>query len=265
MTTSTPEPCPPPAGSLVLVPSPLDFGIEGVEGCDIQDQLPLGTLRRAAAMPAWLVENARSARAFLKRVDAVLPLARPLQQTPITELPRPRKGSQGAATPAELDALLRPAIDGGSLGLLSEAGLPGVADPGAELVARAHALGLRVDVLPGASALSLALAASGLNGQQFRFVGYVPQEPAAREKVLRQLEQESARLRQTQLMIEAPYRNGQLFSAMLNCLQADTRLSVAQALASPAGQSLSRPVAKWRLIGYSPSNALPCVFALLAA
>ena len=158
-----------PAGRLLLVPTPLDFGV--AEATDLQEVLPLGVIRQAAALTHWVAENARSARAFLKRVGAVVPLAQPLQATHIAELPRPAKG--GAASAVDLTPLLEPAIRGVAIGLVSEAGLPAVADPGAALVRRAHELGIAVTPLPGASALLLGLAASGLNGQSFAFVGYL--------------------------------------------------------------------------------------------
>ncbi|MBC7940637.1 MAG: ribosomal RNA small subunit methyltransferase I, partial [Chitinophagaceae bacterium] len=125
-----------PVGRLVLVPNTLDLGAEAV--C-LQEVLPLEVIRRAAGLAHWAAEDARSARAFLKRVDAVVPLGQTLQATSIQELPRPRKGSQESVPAAEWAALLSPALAGFDLGLLSEAGLPAVADPGAGLVQAAHA------------------------------------------------------------------------------------------------------------------------------
>ena len=120
-------------------------------------------------------ENAKTTRAFLKRVDSASAAgAVPLQELAIVELPRPNKGREPAPGPAGVDALLAPARAGHDLGLLSEAGLPALADPGAALVAAAHAAGIAVVAHPGASSIALALAASGLNGQSFAFVGYIP-------------------------------------------------------------------------------------------
>ncbi|ODU96368.1 MAG: ribosomal RNA small subunit methyltransferase I, partial [Rubrivivax sp. SCN 70-15] len=210
-------------GRLLLVPNTLDLGAAEVE---LQDVLPLGVIRQAAALAHWAAEDARSARAFLKRVAAVVPLARPLQETSIRELPRPRKGSREPVPAAEWQALLAPALAGHDLGLISEAGLPAVADPGAALVEAAHAAGVPVLPLAGASSLLLALAASGLNGQSFAFVGYLPQDAAARTARLRELESTSRRLQQTQLIIETPYRNAALLAALLASLAPETRLSV---------------------------------------
>jgi len=187
-------------GTLWLVPNTLDLG----DGSELADVLPQGVLRRAAALTHWVVEDTKSARAFLKRVDALIPLVQPLQTLRIEEVPRARKGSGEAITAGRWQALLAPAQAGHDMGLLSEAGMPAVADPGAEMVAAAHALGVPVAALSGPSALMLALAASGLNGQSFAFVGYLPQDAGAREARLRELEALSRRLQQTQLFIETP-------------------------------------------------------------
>ncbi len=248
-------------GRLVLVPNALDLGAEAVE---IGAVLPLGVIRHAAALRHWVVEDARSARAFLKRVDAVVPLAQPLQATDIRELPRPRKGSQETVPRAAWDQLLAPALGGADIGLLSEAGLPAVADPGAALVAAAHAAGIAVLPLAGASSLLLAVAASGLNGQSFAFVGYLPQDAAARSTRIRELEALSRRAGQTQLMIETPYRNGALLGALLATLSPHTRLAVSCGLTLPEGWTRSDSVAEWKGRPTAVSDRLPAVFCLLA-
>ncbi|WP_425261542.1 SAM-dependent methyltransferase [Rubrivivax sp. RP6-9] len=251
---------PPAPGTLLLVPNTLDLG---AEAGDLQEVLPLGVLRRAAALQHWVAEDARSARALLKRIDAVVPLAQPLQATNIVELPRPRKGSRESVPAAAWSALLQPALDGHDLGLLSEAGLPAVADPGSALVAAAHAAGVPVQPLAGASALLLALAASGLNGQSFAFVGYLPQDAAARTARLRELEALSRRLQQTQLFIETPYRNPALLAALLATLAPGTRLSVSCGLTLPGGWTRSDTVAGWRTRARELPDRVPAVFGLL--
>ena len=248
-------------GTLLLVPNTLDLGAEAV---DLQDVLPLGVLRRAAALSHWVAEDARSTRAFLKRVNAIVPLAQSLQDTRIEELPRARKGSGAPVAEADWRALLAPALAGHDLGLISEAGLPAVADPGAALVQAAHALGVPVLPLPGASSLLLALAASGLNGQSFAFVGYLPQEAAARGARLAALEALSRRQQQTQLIIETPYRNAALLAALLAALAAETQLSVSCGLTLPGGWSRTDRVAGWRARPVQMPDRLPAVFALLA-
>lgn len=251
----------PGAGRLLLVPCPLDLGADAVP---LPEVLPEGVLRAAAALRHWVAEDARSARAFLKRVAALHPLAAPLQELQISELPRPRKGSREAVPAAEWASLLAPALQGHDLGLISEAGLPAVADPGNALVAAAHAAGVPVLPLAGASALLLALAASGLNGQSFAFVGYLPQEAAARAARVRELEALSRRAAQTQLFIETPYRNAALLETLLATLAPATRLSVSCGLTMPEGLTRSAPVAEWRARPLALPQRLPAVFALLA-
>jgi 16S rRNA (cytidine1402-2'-O)-methyltransferase len=248
-------------GTLLLVPAPLDLGTEETP---LEDVLPRGVIRRAAALTHWVAEDARSARAFLKRVHTIEPLAQPLQAIQITELPRARKGSREAVPTASWHALLQPALDGHDLGLVSEAGLPAVADPGAALVSAAHAAGVPVLPLAGASSLLLALAASGLDGQSFAFVGYLPQEAPARAARIRELEALSRRLGQTQLMIETPYRNAALLAALLAGLAPSTRLSVSCGLTLPGGWTRTDAVAGWRERPVQMPDRWPAVFGLLA-
>lgn len=253
------------SGTLYLVPNTLDFGIDAPgAAAPLTDTLPLQVLQVAARLAHWAAENAKTTRAFLKRVEVVVPLAVPLQQIAIQELPRPPKGARPAAPP-DLRPLLAPALAGHDLGLISEAGLPAVADPGAALVQAAHALGIPVVALPGPSALLLALAASGLNGQSFAFVGYLPVDAAARDARIRELEAVSRRLRQTQLIIETPYRNPALLAALTAQLKGDTRLSVSCALATPQAHTRSDSVAAWRQAPSPLPADRPAVFALLAA
>jgi len=249
-------------GTLLLVPNTLDLGAAEV---DLRDVLPQAVIRRAATLQHWVAEDARSTRAFLKRVAAIEPLVAPLQALDIRELPRPRKGSRESVPAQDWQALLQPALQGHDLGLISEAGLPAVADPGSLLVAAAHAAGLRVLPLAGASSLLLALAASGLNGQSFAFVGYLPQEAAARLARIKELEALSRRAMQTQLLIETPYRNATLLAALLDGLSATTTLSVSCGLTLPEGWTRSAPVAAWRKLTLQMPDRLPAVFALLAA
>jgi len=249
-------------GTLLLVPNTLDLGSATPQ--PIQSQLPHAVIERAAALGHWVVEDVRSARAFLKRVGAVVPLAQMLQATNIEEMPRARKGSTGSVPAAAWSALLGPARAGHDIGVLSEAGLPGVADPGAALVQAAHEAGLVVEPLAGASSLLLALAASGLNGQSFAFVGYVPQDPAARAARIAELEALSRRSRQTQLMIETPYRNAALLQALVQTLAPTTRLAVSCGLTLPSAWTRSETVAAWRSRPEARPLDEPAVFSLLA-
>jgi 16S rRNA (cytidine1402-2'-O)-methyltransferase len=251
------------AGTLYLVPNGLDFGVPG-SITDLQEVLPLGVLRTAARLDHWIAENAKTTRAFLKRVDAVVPLSQALQSISVVELPRPQKGRMRAGTDVDVSALLEPALRGRDVGLISEAGLPAIADPGAAVVAAAHALSVAVIPLPGASALLLALAASGLNGQIFAFVGYLPTEAAARSVRIKELEALSRRLGQSQLMIETPYRNNALFQALVEHLQPETRLAVGCGLTLPGGFARTECVAAWRAQPVTLDSHLPVVFSLLA-
>jgi len=250
-------------GRLLLVPNALDLGAGPV---DIRQVLPLGVLQQAAGLGHWLAEDARSTRAFLKRVDAVVPLRLALQAIDIRELPRPGKGGAAGAgsTGIAWSELLAPALAGHDLGLISEAGLPAVADPGAAAVAAAHMLGLAVLPLPGASALLLALAASGLNGQSFAFVGYLPQDPAHRSARLRELQAASRRSGQTQLLIETPYRNATLLKALVDTLADDTRLSISCGLSLPSGWTRTDRISGWRQRPAHMPDKVPAVFAFLA-
>ncbi|WP_280154605.1 SAM-dependent methyltransferase [Piscinibacter sp. XHJ-5] len=249
-------------GRLYLVPNTLDFGTG--DAPDLQEVMPLGVIRIAARLTHWVAESAKTTRAFLKRVDAVVPLAQPLQAIQITELPRPQKGAKSAPL-APVDRLLAPALQDHDVGLISEAGMPAVADPGAALVQAAHGQGIPVVALSGPSSLLLALAASGLNGQSFAFVGYLPVEAAERAVRIRELEGLSRRAAQTQLIIETPYRNEALLAALLAALHPQTRLSVSCGLTLPAGWTRTDAVAGWRQRRASLPNDVPAVFALLAA
>lgn len=252
----------PAVGRLLLVPNALDLGIQPER---LTDVIATGVLEAAAALRHWVVEDARSTRAFLKRVHEVTPLCKPLQDIDIQEIPRPRKGSKESIPAAEWSRALAPALAGEDMGLLSEAGLPAVADPGSALVAAAHRASIAVVVLPGPSSLTLALAASGLNGQSFAFIGYLPQEAGARLARLRELEGLSRRLGQTQLVIETPYRNAALWGALLSSLAPSTELSISCGLTLAQGWTRSASVERWRqLPPLELPDRLPAVFAILA-
>lgn len=252
-------------GTLYLVPNTLDLGaVDPAAPPAVDDTVPHGSLRTAASLAHWVAENAKTTRAFLKRVHALVPLEQPLQSLDIVELPRPAKGAPATAAAPNLSALLAPALAGHDMGLISEAGLPAVADPGAALVAAAHAAGIPVQPLSGPSSLMLALAASGLNGQSFAFVGYLPVEAAARSSRVREIEALSRRQQQTQLVIETPYRNAALLGALLATLAPTTRLSISVGLTLPGGWTRSASVADWKRQPPALPDRTPAVFCLLA-
>jgi 16S rRNA (cytidine1402-2'-O)-methyltransferase len=253
----------PPAdarGTLYLVPAPLDFGCE--TSTPLADVMPAGTLRIAAGLTHWICENAKTARAYLKRVNDVYPLVQPLQVMQIQELPREvhKKGDHTGQFDAR--PLLDAATQGQDMGLVSEAGMPAVADPGASVVRAAHALGITVVPLVGPVSLLLALAASGLNGQNFAFVGYLPQDPQERVQRIRELESLALKTGQTQLFIETPYRNAALWQALLQTLQHNTRLSISSGLTLDRAITRSNSIKAWRQNPELPGGALPAVFAL---
>ncbi|MCO5111764.1 MAG: SAM-dependent methyltransferase [Burkholderiaceae bacterium] len=253
-----------PPGTLYLVPAPLDFGC--TTQAPLQDALPAGTLQQAARLTHWICENAKSTRAYLKRVDALHPLALPLQEQHITELPREvhKKGDHGGKGAALFDArpLLAAALAGHDMGLVSEAGMPAVADPGSSVVRAAHTLGLRVVPLVGPVSLLLALAASGLGGQNFAFVGYLPQDADERTQRIRALEALALKTGQTQLFIETPYRNAALLQALLHTLQPNTRLAISSGITLPDAHTRSQPVHAWRQHPGGPDKHAPAVFAI---
>jgi 16S rRNA (cytidine1402-2'-O)-methyltransferase len=256
--------------TLYLVPAPLDFGCAPEQQTALTDVLPLATLQIAARLEHWVCENAKSTRAYLKRVNEVVPLSHTVQALNLQELPRllHKKGDRAAASDAsgELDkalrALLSPALAGLDMGLVSEAGMPAVADPGAALVRVAHKLGIQVQPLVGPVSLLLALAASGLNGQSFAFVGYLPQDANVRAKRIVELQTLAERNGQTQLFIETPYRNTALLAALLQQLKPQTHLSVSTALSLPSAQTHSASVSQWRQKPPKLDLTLPAVFGL---
>jgi 16S rRNA (cytidine1402-2'-O)-methyltransferase len=203
--------------------------------------LPASTLETVRTLRDFAVENARSARAFLAQLG----------------MPCPVRDLRIATIGADAAALLAPLREGRGLGVIAEAGCPGVADPGQALVAAAHEAGFRVVPLVGPSSLLLALMASGMDGQRFAFCGYLPRDAASRARRIRELERRSRDARETQVFIETPYRNDALLGALLECCAPDTRLCVAADLTLPGEDIATRRVAQWRrqrpLIGRRPA------------
>lgn len=226
-------------GILYAVPTPL--------GGKAVDALPASALETVRTLRHFAVENAKTARAFLKEVG--LPVA--LQELEIAVI------EDGVGKPlAWLQA-------GQPVGLLSEAGCPAIADPGARLVEAAHAAGLRVVPLVGPSSIVLALMASGLEGQRFAFGGYLPREAGERTRRIRELEARSRRERETQIFIETPYRNDAMFAALLESCAPDTRLCLATDLTTDTESVETRAVGGWRKSPKSIGKR-PTVFLLYA-
>ena len=250
-------------GRLFLVPTPLDHGCD--EQTPLDEVLPLGTIKKAAAIACWISENAKSTRAFLKRVDALVPLAQPIQTQQITELPRDvhKKGDHQTSATWDARPLLAAALAGQDVGLVSEAGMPAVADPGSSVVRAAHQLGIEVLPLTGPVSLLLALAASGLNGQNFAFIGYLPQDASARTTQIQQISRAVQQSGQTRIVIETPYRNQVLLEALLSGLDGQLRLCVASGLTLPdADGARSASVAEWRQARWPVTPKAPAVFLI---
>ena len=226
----------------------------GLGGGDAASLLPAQTLQTIRRLRHFVVENAKTARASLRWCGHPSSL-RELDIAVITT----------ATANADIDRLLQPLGAGLDLGVMSEAGCPGVADPGALLVRRAHQRGFSVRPLIGPSSLLLALMASGLDGQRFAFHGYLPRRDPQRSQRIVALEAQSRRDQQTQLFIETPYRNAALFDALLASCRADTLLCVASDLTLADERVCSRTIGAWRAAAPPDLQRRPCVFLLLSA
>jgi 16S rRNA (cytidine1402-2'-O)-methyltransferase len=219
---------------LYAIPTPL--------GATPQQSLPAPALQAIRGLKDFAVENAKSARAFLGALGM-----------PVREL--------SIRTIDDAADLLEPLRQKRNLGLLSEAGCPAIADPGAQLVEAAHREGFKVVPLVGPSSIVLALMASGLEGQRFAFCGYLPREAKDREQRIRALEQRSRKEKETQIFIETPYRNDALFAALLATCSPDTRLCVAADLTMAQESIRMKTIREWR--SAAGPGKRPAVFLLL--
>jgi len=247
-------------GILYLIPNTLGQSEAG-SAQPLAAVIPLEVQALTARLDYFIAENAKTTRAFLKLIAAVQPLAKPLQEIQIAEL---NVNTASAALPA----LLAPVLAGQDAGLISEAGVPAVADPGANLVRLAHTHGIQVRPLVGPSSLLLAVMSSGLNGQSFAFNGYLPTDAEQRSKRIKALELRSRQEQQTQLFIETPYRNSTFLEALANSCQANTLICVATDLTLPSETIRTQTAAKWKTAvaaGKHPDfHKKPTVFLFLA-
>jgi 16S rRNA (cytidine1402-2'-O)-methyltransferase len=234
------------AGRLYLIPASLGGGLW-------QATVPPLVRDTVCGLDYFIVENARSARAELKRLG----IGRPLQSIEIREIPRDCKRQQA-------EELFAPVCNGRCAGLISEAGCPAVADPGADLVRLAHRRSIRVVPLVGPSSILLALMASGLNGQRFAFHGYLPIPEPARRAAIAELEAESRRRGQTQVFIETPYRNATLFRTLIETCFGATLLCLATRLTLEGENIATRSIAEWKASPMPAIEREPTVFLLLA-
>ena len=235
------------SGTLYLIPCPISKNA-------LEETIPLRTLEVARSLDYFLVEAARTARGTLKSMG---------HPKPIAELSIEEIGHDPAAE--KIDAWLAPVVKGRSAGILSESGCPGIADPGAQIVQRAHELGIRVVPMTGPSSLLLTLMASGLDGQRFRFLGYLPIHEDERRAAILAAEAAS-RASETQLCIETPYRNTAFLAGLLETLAPATRLTVALDITGESESIRTKTVADWKKLSEEERTLpkIPCVFAFLA-
>ncbi len=233
------------SGKLYLIPTPLGEG-------DPARVLPASVLEIIPTLSCFVVEELRTARRFLSAAG----LKGKIDTLEFHEL-------NEHTDPRQVEPLASLFDNGRNVGLLSEAGLPAVADPGALLVALCHRHNIEVVPLVGPSSLMMALMASGLNGQSFAFVGYIPAKTEERRAALRNLEKRSASARQTQILIETPYRNDSLLADMLSCLSGNTRVCVAANLTCEDQFICTRTVAQWKAHPVTIGKR-PCVFLILS-
>lgn len=235
-----------PSGTLHLIPV-------GMGESPPARWLPQETQALAGRLTTYIAENAKTARAFLKLVGT----AGPLQDITIHTL-------NDKVDAAQIKAWIQPLMQGGEIGLVSEAGCPAVADPGARVVAAAHTMGIRVTPWVGPSSILLSLMASGLDGQRFTFHGYAPVDATDRAKQLKAWEQTSQKLQQTQILIETPYRNEAMFATLKQALRGDTRLCVARSLTTGDEWVQTHTVAQWKTLPAPELARKPSIFLFLA-
>ncbi len=215
-------------GKLFLIPTTLGDN-------EPLEVLPISIKRVIEGTDYYIAENEKSARRFIKKIS-------PRKSQPTLHFEILNKYTEAEALPA----FLTPCMEGNNVGILSEAGCPGIADPGAEVVQLAHSKGIQVVPLVGPSSIIMALMASGLNGQNFAFNGYLPIDSAERRKTIKKLEKTSIELQQSQLCIETPYRNDKLLADMLASLAATTKLCIACDITMPSEFIGTMTVAEWK-------------------
>ena len=233
-------------GILYMIPCPIS------DSTEVFDVLPEANRRFMDSLDYFIVENVRSARRFLSKAR----VSRRIEDLEFVEL------NEHTIAGAAVEAMVKPIEAGRSAGVISEAGVPGVADPGALVVEACHKRGIKVVPLVGPSSILLAMMASGLNGQSFAFVGYLPVKPPERAKALKSLERRAHVEQQSQIFIEAPYRNVKLAEQILAVCGADTRLTIACDITSPEQIIVTRSVAQWRKCGLPDIAKRPTIFII---
>lgn len=233
-------------GTLYLIPCPIDpdGGVDAV--------LPVRNRDVIASLDYFIVENVRSARRFLSKCG----LTERIDASEFREL------NEHTVAAADIEALVKPVAEGRSAGVISEAGVPAVADPGAAVVALCHKKGIRVVPLTGPSSIIMAVMASGLNGQSFAFNGYLPVKTPERIKAIRFFERRAVAEHQTQVFIETPYRNLTLWEQLMQTCAPSTMLTVAADITAEGEYIVTRTVGEWRQCGVPDIGRRPAIFAI---
>lgn len=235
-------------GKLYLIPVPLAEGAEKASYTLLHQEV-------LQSIDEYIVESEKTARRFLKHAGLKIPQSELIMH------------DYGKHVREKMDynALFKGLMSGKDVGLMSDAGCPGVADPGAVVVAEAHKRGIQVCPLVGPSSILLALMGSGFNGQQFNFNGYLPIDKAARSRKIKELEAASVRDKSTQIFIETPFRNESLFSELLRTCQLNTRLCIAWNLTGTDEQIISQPISRWKTLEGIDLHKKPAIFLLFAS
>lgn len=233
-------------GTLYLIPCPIS------EQSAVYDVTPAVNRAVIDSLDYFIVENTRSARRFLSKAG----IARPIDTLEFCEL------NEHTVAGREVEEMIRPIVEGRSAGVISEAGVPGVADPGALVVEMCHRKGIKVVPLVGPSSIIMAMMASGLNGQSFAFNGYLPIKPPERAKAIRFFERRAQSENQAQLFIEAPYRNVKLVEQLLTICAPETKLTIAMDITDPEEYIATNTIKDWRTIKLPELNKRPALFIL---
>lgn len=233
-------------GVLYMIPCPIS------DATDVYDVTPASNRAIIDSLDYFIVENVRSARRFLSKAG----ISRKIDDLEFVELNEHTR--EGMA----VEAMVRPIEQGRSAGVISEAGVPGVADPGAMVAAACHRRGIRVVPLVGPSSILMSIMASGLNGQSFAFNGYLPVKPPERGKAIKALERRAQTEHQSQIFIEAPYRNVKLVEQLLSVCSPATRLTIACDITSPEEIILTRTIEQWRKVALPDIAKRPTIFII---
>lgn len=229
-----------------MIPCPI------AEHESVWEVLPSDNLKVMNSLDYFIVENVRSARRFLSKAG----IERKIDELEFVEL------NEHTTSQRDIERMLRPVLEGRSAGVISEAGVPGVADPGADIVALAHRHGVRIVPLVGPSSILMVMMASGQNGQSFAFNGYLPIKEPERTRAIKSLERRAMEERQAQIFIEAPYRNTKLFDTLCRTLSPKVRLTVAADITSQNELISTRSVEEWRGCGVPEIEKRPTIFVL---